>query len=150
MTVETGFYTIRFGADPVQLAFFRSGLDRWLQALQWPEDERVDVILAVSEACTNAVKHAYRGGAPGDVDVVARLVLGPGERRVAVRVRDWGAWRPEPRPDSHDGGFGLTTMKACMEKVTIRREPDGTVVTLTSVPVPLVGEAAEPRAVGAE
>jgi anti-sigma regulatory factor (Ser/Thr protein kinase) len=146
VTAETGFYTIRFGADPVQLAFFRSGLDRWLQALQWPEDDRVDVILAVSEACTNAVKHAYRGGALGDVDVVARLVLGPGERRVAIRVRDWGAWRPDP----HDGGFGLTTMKACMEKVTIKRDDGGTVVALTSMPVPHVVAEPEARAVGAE
>jgi len=146
VTAETGFYTIRFGADPVQLAFFRSGLDRWLQQLQWPEDDRVDVILAVSEACTNAVKHAYRGGIPGDVDVVARLVLGPRERRVAVRVRDWGAWRP----DTGIGGFGLTTMRACMEKVVIKREPDGTVVSLTSGPVPLVGADEQAQAVGAE
>ncbi|MFR9803127.1 ATP-binding protein [Pseudonocardia sp. RS010] len=135
MADDSGFYSIRFGADPVQLAFFRAGLDRWLQALEWPEPERVDAILAVSEACTNAVKHAYAGGAPGDVEVVGRLVAGPAHRQVVVTVRDEGMWRP----DHGDKGYGMSVMRGCMERVSIRRDDTGTTVTLVSVPVPLLG-----------
>jgi anti-sigma regulatory factor (Ser/Thr protein kinase) len=133
MADDSGFYRISFGADPVQLAFFRAGLDRWLQGLDWPEPERVDAILAVSEACTNAVKHAYIGGLPGDVDVVGRLVAGPTSRKIVVTVRDEGIWRP----DEGAGGYGMSVMKGCMEKVAIKRDATGTTVTLTSRAVPV-------------
>ncbi|SDH57988.1 ATP-binding protein [Pseudonocardia oroxyli] len=133
MADDAGYYSIRFGADPVQLAFFRAGLDRWLQGLSWPEEARVDAILAVSEACTNAVKHAYVGGVPGDVEVVGRLVAGPSSRQIVVTVRDEGVWRP----DQGATGYGMSVMNGCMDRVSIRRDDAGTTVTLRSVPVPL-------------
>jgi anti-sigma regulatory factor (Ser/Thr protein kinase) len=139
MADDTGYYNIRFGADPVQLAFFRAGLDRWLHGLAWPEEARVDAILAVSEACTSAVKHAYAGGVPGDVEVVGRLVAGPASRQVVVTVRDEGVWRP----DQGVTGYGMSVMKGCMDKVSIRRDDNGTTVTLVSASVPLPGATAE-------
>lgn len=133
--MRTESYTIRFPADPVQVALFRHGLDRWLQGLEWPDEERIDAILAVSEACTNVVRHAYPVGAPGDVEVTGRVVLEPERRRLAVMVRDRGRWRPS------DGGrgLGLQTMRACMERVVIRHDRDGTAVTLISNAVPVEG-----------
>ncbi|WP_214401609.1 ATP-binding protein [Pseudonocardia lacus] len=138
MVARTDTYSIRFPADPVQVALFRHGLDRWLQGLEWPAEERVDALLAISEACTNVVRHAYPFGVPGEVEVTGRLVLEPERRRLAVTVRDRGAWRPE----SGGGGYGLRTMRACMERVVIRHDQDGTVVTLISNAVPPI-EAAE-------
>lgn len=132
MVARTDSYSIRFPADPVQVALFRHGLDRWLQGLRWPDEERVDVLLAISEACTNVVRHAYPLGAGGEVEVTGRLVLEPEHRRLAVTVRDTGNWRP-----GTDGqGFGLLTMRACMNRVTIRHGEDGTAVTLISNAVP--------------
>jgi anti-sigma regulatory factor (Ser/Thr protein kinase) len=143
-------YRIRFSADPVQLILFRGGLDRWLVQLDWPEAERVDVLLAVSEACCNAVRHAYAGAEPGDVEVIGRLVLGPADRRLRWTVRDHGRWRADP-----DGtGFGLPTVRACMERVAVRPDERGTVVTMTSRPVALIDPpptartVSVPRAVG--
>lgn len=128
-------YTIRFGADPVQLTFFRFGLGRWLHGLQWPAKDRDDVILAASEACTNSVQHAYViGDESGDVEVTARLVVGADGRRVAIRVRDWGRWR-----SAHtDPGRGLVLIRACMEQVRVRRHDHGTSVLMSSKPVPLL------------
>lgn len=132
-------YSIRFGADPVQLTFFRFGLGRWLHGLQWPAAERNDVVLAVSEACTNSVQHAYVvNDEAGDVEVTARLVLGPDGRRVVIRVRDWGRWRSE----SADAGRGLVLIRACMEHVRVRRDERGTSVLMTSRPVPFADEQA--------
>jgi anti-sigma regulatory factor (Ser/Thr protein kinase) len=132
VTAGAEYYTITFDADPVQLIFFRYGLDRWLQGLRWPEKERVDVILAVSEACNNAVQHAYPVGYPGDVEVVGRLVVGREHRHLSVVVRDWGEWRGE-----HGTGYGLTTVRACMARVKIKHDGNGTAVTMTSRQVPL-------------
>lgn len=130
MLARTDYYSIRFDADPVQLIFFRFGLDRWLETLRWPERHRDDVMLAVSEACTNAVQHAYPAGDPGEVEVIGRLVVGLGRRHLVVSVRDWGEWRPE-----QGTGFGLTTVHACMARVKIKRDGDGTLVSMTSRPV---------------
>jgi anti-sigma regulatory factor (Ser/Thr protein kinase) len=139
VTGTSGYYRIRFAADPVQLMFFRGGFNAWLQQLQWPEADRVDAVLAVSEACENAVRHAYAAGEPGDVDVVGRLVVGPGGRQIVVTVRDEGSWRaPAGRP-----GYGLRTVRECTEQVRIRHGRSGTVVTMTSRPVPLVGDPPE-------
>jgi anti-sigma regulatory factor (Ser/Thr protein kinase) len=127
-------YRIRFTADPVQLILFRGGLDRWLHQMEWPEAERVDTLLAVSEACCNAVRHAYTGVEPGDVEVTGRLVLGPADRRLRWTVRDHGRWRVDPAGP----GFGLPTVRACMERVAVRADENGTVVSMTSRPVPLL------------
>jgi anti-sigma regulatory factor (Ser/Thr protein kinase) len=135
----TGYYRIRFTADPVQLIFFRGGLKAWLEQLRWPEPDRVDAVLAVSEACTNVVDHAYAVDVPGDVEVVGRLVVGALERRVVVVVRDEGTWR-----DPGNGpGYGLRAVHECMEQVRIRHDGGGTVVTMTSRPVPLLDAPAQ-------
>jgi anti-sigma regulatory factor (Ser/Thr protein kinase) len=148
MTATTGYYRIRFAADPVQLIFFRAGLNAWLRGLRWPEPERVDAVLAISEACTNAVQHAYPIGESGDVDVTGRLVVDETGRRIVVVVRDEGRWRT--RATGH--GYGLTTVRECMAEVRIRHDDgDGTVVTMTSRPVPLLdaAEGSEDRSTAA-
>lgn len=130
-----GFFSITFTADPMQLYFFRAGLDRWLRSLDWPDADRVDALLAVGEACSNCVDHAYTVGDPGEVEVVGRLVIGSRDRRVTVVVRDHGRWKSEP--SGH--GYGLTTVRACMSRVRIHHDGLGTVVTMNSRPVPLSG-----------
>lgn len=127
-------YSIRFSADPVQLTFFRFGLGRWLHGLAWPEAERNDVILAVSEACTNSVEHAYVVGDDGEVEVTARLVLDPDGRRVAIKVRDWGRWRT----GSTERGRGLVLIRECMDNVRVRHDDQGTSVLMSSRPVPMI------------
>lgn len=134
MTSATGYYRIRFAADPVQLIFFRAGLNAWLHGLQWPEPDRIDAVLAVSEACTNAVQHAYPAGEPGDVDVTGRLVIDETVRRIVVVVRDEGRWRTP----ASERGYGLRAVHECMAEVHIRHDVDGTVVTMISKPVPVL------------
>jgi serine/threonine-protein kinase RsbW/stage II sporulation protein AB (anti-sigma F factor) len=60
------------------------------------------VQLAVSEAATNAVVHAYREGEPGELTVEARRV----DRSLEVTVADDGVGM-RPRPDSPGLGLGL-------------------------------------------
>jgi anti-sigma regulatory factor (Ser/Thr protein kinase) len=134
---QAGFFRIRFTADPVELIFFRGGLNRWLLGLQWPDVDRHDAVLAVSEACDNSVQHAYSGAERGEVEVVARVMIGSDDRRIVAVVRDHGhlpgSWG--------DRGLGLTMLHACMDRVQIRRAEGGTMVTMTSRPVPLLDTA---------
>jgi len=61
--------------------------------------------LAVTEAATNVVLHAYPDGEQGDI----RLVMCPEPERIVVVVRDWGHGM-RPRPDSPGLGVGLPTI----------------------------------------
>jgi anti-sigma regulatory factor (Ser/Thr protein kinase) len=130
---SSGFFTIRFRADLVQLVLFRAGLDRWLRELEWPEAERVDLLLAVGEVSGNAVDHAYLHGEAGEVEVTGRLVVAAGRRSIVVVVRDHGRWRSDHGGD----GFGFTTVRACTARLRISHDDAGTVVTMNSRPVPL-------------
>ena len=51
---------IEVPSDPAGLAGLRRRLRTWLELRGLAEDERDDAILAVSEACNNAIEHAYR------------------------------------------------------------------------------------------
>lgn len=126
------YYRIRFDADPVQLIFFRHGLDRWLHSLAWPEPDRIDAVLAVHEACANVVEHAYVACEQGDVEVTGRLVVGRHTRHLVLVVRDHGRWRPA------GVGLGLIAARACTARMKIHHDGGGTVVTMTTRRVPLV------------
>jgi anti-sigma regulatory factor (Ser/Thr protein kinase) len=111
---------LRTPATPGELARIRRALARWLRAA----DVRAvdDVVLAVSEAASNAMKHAYGPGG-GDVDIRGSL---DGDAVVVV-IRDFGRWRAE---HGGDGGRGLALMEACMTDVEVERGPEGTEVRM--------------------
>lgn len=79
-----------------------------------------DVALAVSEAVTNAVLHAYRDGRTGNVRVVA---CGRPTEFVVV-VRDYGCGM-RPHPESPGAGFGLAIIAASVAEMNIERPEDG-------------------------
>lgn len=134
VSAPTGFFRIRFRADPVELVLFRGGLNRWLLGLGWPAADRQDAVLAINEACDNSVRQAGLYDGSGEVEVVARLVIGADDRRIVATVRDEG---PAPTDAAAGCGMWLTMVNACMDRVQIRRSGSGTCVTMTSRPVPL-------------
>jgi len=92
-------------------------------------DQTCDAIaLAVSEALTNVVQHAYVGEERGPIIVEARL-----ERhdQLLVRVSDEGRG-PTPRADSPGLGLGLGVIAQTADDFSIanRQGTRGTVVTL--------------------
>ena len=78
-----------------------------------------DAKLAVSEACSNVVRHAYRtAGAPGSLEVTARLVPGG----MDVTVADQGSGIRPRAPLRGEGlGMGLPLMAALARRLEIRR-----------------------------
>src|ERR1044072_3943694 len=59
-------------ARPENVAVIRHVLGAYAEALQLPAELVEDMRLAVTEACTNVVRHAYHEGEPGPIDVVIR------------------------------------------------------------------------------
>jgi anti-sigma regulatory factor (Ser/Thr protein kinase) len=111
--------TFRFRAHPDELFHCRQLLREWLRGrLEGPE--RDDVVLACSEACSNAIAHAYPAAA-GEV----RVELARDADETVVVVCDDGAWSGEPVE-----GLGLRLMRAVMDSVELERTPAGTRVTM--------------------
>jgi serine/threonine-protein kinase RsbW len=80
-----------------------------------------DVALAVSEAITNAVLHAYRGDRDaGPVRVVACAE----PQRLVVVVRDYGCGM-SPNPDSPGLGLGLAVIGRLATELNIERPDEG-------------------------
>jgi len=80
-----------------------------------------DLSLAVSEACTNVVVHAYRDHEqPGPMHITARL---DGDV-LEVTVADEGGG-VRPRGDSPGVGLGLQIMARTAESCEVRDAPGG-------------------------
>jgi serine/threonine-protein kinase RsbW len=78
-----------------------------------------DIRLAVTEACTNVVVHAYPDGGEGPMEVLATL-LGD---ELTVVVRDEGKGIG-PRPDSPGLGLGLPLIASLTESVQLGRDQE--------------------------
>lgn len=132
-----GLLHVTLPAVPVSASLARDQLRRWLRALRWPPGQLADILLAVNEAVSNGIEHAYRATVPGLIEVEGRLLHdSPSGRRVEVSVRDRGSWRP-PSAAAENRGRGIPLMRACMDQVAVDGTDDGTVVTLLSRAVPL-------------
>ena len=95
-------------------------------ALDIDDQVLADVKLAVTEACTNVVVHAYPG-AEGPMEIAAAILDG----RLAVSVRDEGRGML-PRPDSPGLGLGLPLIATLSETLELgRAEDDRTEVRMT-------------------
>lgn len=109
----------------------RSLVRRALRREGWEAESVERVVLAVSEALTNAVEHGSSPGAAVVVEVVAAA------GRASVRVIDAGrpgsappaALRTPPSPSS-EHGRGLIIMRALSDRLEIRRSGRGTDVRL--------------------
>lgn len=120
-------------ATPESVALARQMVRGVLDVLGWEEDRRADIAIAVTEACTNAVLHAYPDGAGGEYEVRA---WGRPDR-LEVAVRDFGRGMNPRMPSASAGlGLGLPLMLAIGDEVSFRSHEDGaaTEVRLTFTP----------------
>ena len=110
-------------ALPETVSSTRRSLADWLRENGVGRDPAFDVMVAATEAYTNAVLHAY-GMAEGTVDLEAVIEHGT----VKVTICDGGTWRHPA--DGHDG-CGLMMMRALMDSVKFETSSKGTHVTMT-------------------
>ena len=75
-------------AEPKTLARVRHALRRWLNEGGADEGEVAEMTIAVSEACANAIEHAY-SPSPATFELHGRVRNG----EITMTVRDSGRWR---------------------------------------------------------
>jgi serine/threonine-protein kinase RsbW len=86
-----------------------------------------DLKLALTEACTNSVQHAYADGGNGEVEIVYQLE----PDRLVVEVGDSGpgfeppAVPPTGDPELEEGGLGIEIIRALSDEVEFGPRGDG-------------------------
>ncbi len=111
---------LRLDANANVLSRMRRDLRRWLRKHGADDTEVAEITIAVSEACANAIEHAY-SPSPARFNLEASVV----DSVVTIAVIDQGHWRA-PRGESR--GRGLTIVDAAMDNVEIITDDRGTVV----------------------
>jgi serine/threonine-protein kinase RsbW len=106
-------------ARPQNVAVVRHVLGAFAEALALPEPIVDDMRLAVTEACTNVVRHAYDVGAnPGLLEIVIR----PADDGLDVIVTDHGRGIG-PSPDTIGPGLGLPLIATIADALEIEHAP---------------------------
>jgi anti-anti-sigma factor len=123
LPVPTGDLQLLLPAEPQALATLRRAVDQWAAASGASTEEAHDLVVAVSEAVTNVIEHAYTSTG-GQVEVEASMWQGLAQ----IVVRDCGRWRPS-RPD--EGGRGLRLMQGLVDDVDVASGPGGTEIRLS-------------------
>ncbi len=91
-----------------------------------PEELAGDLRLALTEACSNSVRHAYADGRGGAIEVVFEV----GAESLAVEVRDDGPGF-EPRDlepggeELGEGGLGIAIIRALSDEFDIGERESG-------------------------
>lgn len=112
-------------ADARILPMTRRAMQEYLEEAGVRGDDCSDLVLALDEACANAIRHAFPGR-QGRIAVVADVVDG----EVVVRVADDGVGfdvsRPPPEPGPYDvSGRGLRIIRQLMTAVELESLPAG-------------------------
>src|SRR3954452_17401973 len=130
-------------AHPRHLTSLRREVRRWLAPLALPGDAGNDLLLAVNEAASNCVEHAYTCAT---VDGTVELTFWTETRSVCVEIVDHGTWRtPTGKPTGC--GQGIEIMRRLIAVVLIHYDRRGTRVLLSRrLPGPVARIAAEPGA----
>ena len=105
-------------ARPENVAVVRHVLGAFAEALHLPIEVVQDMRLAVTEACTNVVRHAYDGSDPGALEIILR----PRDDALDVIVSDHGRGIG-PSRDTGGPGLGLPLIAALVDSLEVQHAP---------------------------
>jgi serine/threonine-protein kinase RsbW len=130
--------TLEIPAQAEYVVLGRLALAGLLRSRGYSDDAVADLKLALTEACSNSVRHAYdhNGGQ-------VHLSFTVHDDHVVIRIRDEGAGFHEDDvdcPDCHaipeiklgEGGMGISIIRAVVDEFSLEKPPEGgTVLVLT-------------------
>jgi anti-sigma regulatory factor (Ser/Thr protein kinase) len=118
---------LKLPARAENVAVVRHAFGGFAEALSVDEQTLADIKLAITEACTNVVIHAYDEDEDGSLEVDASI----DDRRLTVVIRDEGRGIV-PRPDSPGLGLGLPLIATLAESLELgTNDDDRTEVRMT-------------------
>jgi serine/threonine-protein kinase RsbW len=120
---------LSFPAKPDYLLLARLALSGIARQLPVGDDQLADLKLALTEACGNAVRHAY-ADSPGDVSVVfeiedERLLMTVEDRGDGIRAPDSLADKEQLPVRPLESGMGMPIIRAIVDELVVESGPDG-------------------------
>ena len=133
-------------SDPIYLGPLRTVISESTGILGLDEEVTNKIVLAVTEACANIIRHCY-GGKPGErIDVTLRF----GPDLYEVRIDDYGEFvdpsqmQGRKLEDVKPGGLGLHFINSVMDEVEYRKNRwGGTTLTMKKKIEPAAPDADE-------
>jgi anti-sigma regulatory factor (Ser/Thr protein kinase) len=122
-----GHLRVRRPARAAELSPVRRIVSAWLESAGFSGEEIGSIAVAMTEAATNAIEHAY-GPSEGWFEVEAEL---DDDGSIGLTVRDGGRWRPKSRSG---GGRGLALIGRLMDEFEVRRGQVGTEIWMRRAP----------------
>jgi anti-sigma regulatory factor (Ser/Thr protein kinase) len=122
-----------FASHPCELAGMRQSARDFLEKTGFEELQAELIVLALDEACTNIIRHAYQGDPNGRIE----LEMHHEPTKLSCTLRDFGKPCDPSRLQSRDlddfrpGGLGLHIMQKAFDEVTFCPKGSGTDLLLT-------------------
>ncbi|WP_062350879.1 anti-sigma B factor RsbW [Bacillus kwashiorkori] len=140
MNQPTDIIELKLPPKPEYVGIVRLTLSGIASRMGFCYEDIEDIKIAVSEAITNAVQHAYKDGDSGDVMVKFRVF----RNKLKIDVLDRGDSfdyhhikqkkstysNNEPVESMREGGLGLFLIETLMDEVEILRENGCTIVCM--------------------
>jgi len=128
-------YHLEVNSDPNNLITVEEFVNYFCKDVQLPEEKLSDVLLAVTEATTNAIIHANKSDINKKVTIDAEVL----DSKLIINVKDEGeGFDPTDIPDPtepenllRDHGRGIFLMRVYMDDLKYTRTPTGMLITLT-------------------
>lgn len=125
MSGEPVSFSLSFPAQAEYLGLCRLAVAA-LAGLAGLDEELVDDLkLAVTEACTNTIQHAYRDCDPGRVELRYEVEAG----LVRITIEDSGVGRTDEAPvetrGEREGGMGLAIIRSLVDELELEPRPGG-------------------------
>ena len=119
---RAGVVSLTIPAKPEYIALGRLALTGLLRTEAIEQEVVADLKLALTEACSNSIRHAYADGREGFVEILYQLEEG----RLDVEVADDGAgFDPERLAadirDVDEGGLGIAIIRALTDELELGR-----------------------------
>lgn len=116
---------LRIPSDPKMLKIVRSTVAHLCQILNFSSVDRNSVVLAVDEACSNVIKHAYQG----QIDQLIQIIFNLTPEMIEIQLHDHGkpvareAIKSRDLKDIRPGGLGVHLIQNVMDEVKYDSRP---------------------------
>lgn len=125
--------TLVIKSQPDQIARVRNWVAEKAQAAGFSTEDVFALKLAVSETCSNVIRHAYEGA--DDKDIIVSVSI-EGDA-LSLTIRDFGKkfdlsdYKPPDLDTPSEGGYGIYLTRELMDEVEYDTSPpEGTVLRM--------------------
>jgi len=136
-------FQLEIPAQSQYLCLIRGFLKPLLKEIGFSVKETYHVVLAVDEACSNVVRHAYKGGKRvSESDCTNNRIVVKAEiyeKKIKIKIRDYGI-KCDTRKihgrklsQVRPGGLGVHLIHGCMDEVVYNKRTKGTELVLTKM-----------------